>query len=811
MTSAAATKRRIDIDAAARETQRAIDRAMHKEARRRKREPRATIDFEGRSAADIKSGAWIYSKHPTTEVLCLAYKLPGWKKPKLYHCAHPDLGIEASPLPKELFQWIQLGGLVEAHNAEFEMCIWENVCLAMGWPAIKPEQWRCSAAKASALALPRALDDLCAALGLPAELKKDKRGKDLIRKYCKPKKLTKDEKLLWGSDAVIFNEDAEGLAELWAYCIQDVVAEEAASEDTADLPPDELRLWQITVAMNMRGVMIDRELCEAALALAGKAKAKLNADLDELTGGAVDSGTKRAEVKKWLEANEGFTLEDTKGKTLEWYVERKRDLDGRPISPRALRILEIVKEVNRTSTNKYKRMLQCVDPTDDRIRGNLVYCGAERTGRFSGKGVQLQNLPKGRFTAPKPKKPGENATPEQWAEYKRRMSRVMDDAVEAVKTRDLAWCEMYYGDVMNLIASCLRGVVIAPPGRDLLVADYASIEARCILWLAGAITALDVFKGGGDIYCDMASGIYGRTVTKDNARVISSSGATERDFGKVAILGLGYGMGWVKFLLTLRTYNIRLTKPEVLKAMGRKNLELYEAKVRKALWPQAFDFDDDKKFKADKRAAAKIHRSLRDERERAEDVLHELALCKYTVDVYRSRYPEVPAFWKSQNAAAISAIRNKGEVIEAGHVAWQFKGRYLRCRLPSGRCLHYFQPEVVMSKNEWGNVSPSIRFFGRNMIGRFERQATYGRKLAENISQATARDIMGHAKRTLAVNWFWLDLLVSVHDEILGEVEESLDDKADVKEFELALADLPAAYDGCPIAAEGRRLKRYRK
>lgn len=793
--------------------QRALDRAARVEKRRRKMAPRATIDFETKSVADVrKVGAWIYSRHATTEVLCLAYSLPGWKKPKLWHCAHPDIGIEASPLPKELFQWIRMGGLVEAHNAEFEMCIWQNVCLAMGWPAIKPEQWRCSAAKASACALPRALDDLCVALGLPADLKKDKRGKDLIKKYCKPKRLTKGEKELWGSDAVIFNEDVEGLMELWAYCVQDVVAEEACSEDTPDLPPDELRLWQITVGMNMRGVMIDRELCEAALKLANKAKEKLNDELASIIGDDDDelTGTQRAALRDWLAANEGFTLEDTKGKTLEWYIERKRDLDGRPISKRALRIIQIIKEVNRTSTNKYKRMLQCVD-TDDRIRGNLVYCGAERTGRFAGKGAQLHNLPKGRFTAPKPKKPADDASPEEWFEYKRRMANVMEDAVAAVKSLDLEWCEAFYGDVMNLIASCLRGVVIAPPGKDLLIADYAAIEARCILWLAGAMKALDVFTGGGDIYCDMASGIYGRTVTKDNARVISSSGATERDFGKVAILGLGYGMGWVKFLITLRTYNIRLTRAEVLKAVGAKTLAKYEAKARAKLFPNAFDFDDEKKFKTAKRNASKILRGLRDERENAEEIMHELALCLYVVEVYRNRYPEVPAFWKAQNAAAIDAIRNKGKVIQAGRVSWQFKGRYLKCRLPSGRCLHYFKPEVALTKNDWGSVSLSIRFVGRNLIGRWERQATYGGKIAENITQATARDILGHAKRTLAAEWFWLDLIVSVHDEIIGEVEESIDEKEMVHEFELALADLPAAYEGCPIAAEGRRLKRYRK
>lgn len=800
------TTKRADVDRARRAVSRLARDASRPTKARRPRVARATIDFETRSAADLKKvGAWLYAKHATTEILCLAYKLPGWSKPKLWHCAHSDLDIEESPAPKELFAWIRQGGLVEAHNAGFEQAVWLHVCEAMGWPSIEFKQWRCSAAKASAVALPRALEDAAIALKLAEQ--KDPRGKVLVRKYCKPKKLTKDEKLLWGDDAIIFNEDAEGLQELWAYCVQDVVTEEALSETIADLSPEELKVWQITQAMNWRGVQIDVELCHAALKLAGKAKRKANLELEALTG--IPSGTQRAELKTWLATKGGFTIEDTKAKTIEWYLERKRDLDGKPISAESLRVLQIIKEVNRTSTNKYKRMLQCVD-TDGRARENLVYCGAERTGRFAGRGIQLHNLPKGRFTGPLPKKPAADAPGWKWDRYVAALENQMDDAVEAIKTGDLEWCECFYGDVMNLIASCLRGCIIAPPGKDLMIADYASIEARCILWLAGATAALEVFNGGGDIYCDMASGIYGHEVTKKNARVISSSGATERDFGKVAILGLGYGMGWVKFLLTLRTYNIRLTRDEVVTAMGPKNLKVYTAKAVRALFPNEFDFTDDKKWKVARRAANKILKALRDEREDPRAVLHELALCKYTVDVYRARYPEVPAFWKAQNAAAMKAIQNKGEKVECGRVTWRFQGRFLKCRLPSGRCLHYFNPSVVMTKTEWGYVSPSIRFEGRNMVNQFVRQATYGGKIAENITQATARDIMAHAKRTIALQPIY-DLLVSVHDEILAEVEESFDDKAGVKEFELVMGELGPEYDGCPIVAEGKRLKRYRK
>lgn len=761
------------------------------------RTPRATMDFETRSVVDIKRvGAHLYAKHPTTEVLCLYYKLPGGDL-KRWVTAIDEIGLERSPLPRDLFKWIEDGGLVEAHNAGFEIAIWREQCVKkMKWPKVRPGQWRCSAAKASASALPRDLEGAGEAMGLT--VLKNKRGKELIRKYCKPKKLTKGEAEVFGDDAIIWNED-EGIHELFEYCGDDVLAEEALSEATADLSPDELDIWQITQAMNERGVMIDVELCHAALALVGKAKRKANAELEELTG--IPSGTQREAVKEWLRDNEDLDLADTTAKTLEWYLKGK----GPTLSKRAIRIITIVKEVNRTSTNKYKRMLECVDD-DHRARENLVYCGAERTGRFSGRGIQFQNLPKGRFTAPLPRKSD--------PDFKRRLGLQMDRACADVKSRDLAWCEAIYGDVMNLVTSCLRGCIIAPPGKDLLLADYSAIEARCVLWEAGADAALQVFRDGKDIYCDMASGIYGREVTKDNARVISSTGATERDFGKVAILGLGYGMGWLKFLLTLRTYNIELTRAEVLVAMGKERLAKYSKIVRKKMFPVIEDYIDKKegtkRFKAAKREASLALRALREEREEPEKIIHELALCKFVVDTYRARYPEVPAMWKAQEVAAIEAVAHMGRLVTCGVVKWKASKKFLRCYLPGGRALHYARPELAKAKTSWGKIVPSLRFMGRNTVMRWARQATYGGKITENITQAIARDIMAYAKRMVALKPCY-DLLLSVHDEIITEVESAFDDKEGVPEFEELMSDLPHCYDGCPITAEGKRLRRYRK
>ncbi len=748
------------------------------------REPRATIDFETRSAVDIKKvGAWLYSRHHSTQILCLSYMLPGWKEPKLWHCAHPAVGIEESPAPVELFEWIEAGGLVEAHNAEFEADIWENIGVPdHGWPAVKPEQWCCSAAKAAAHSLPRSLEGACDALNLPVN--KDPRGKALIRAHCQPKRRTKADREIaetLGEEFVDqWNEDPEGLKALWSYCVQDVRAEHRLSSELADLSPMERQVWRITRDMNRRGVLMDLELAEAALDLVDQARRKLNGELFELTG--IKAGTQRKALVQWLADNEDLELPDTAAKTLQWYIEREK------LSHRAKRILSIMKEVNRTSTKKFATILQYAD-ADKRARELLLYCGAERTGRYSGRGIQVQNLPKGKFAKWLPKK------------------QAIDLAVADVKTRNLAWCEMMHGDVMNLVVSCLRGSIISPPGRDLMTADYAAIEARCVLWESGATKALRVFTEGGDIYCDMASGIYGREITKATAKPINAMGATERDFGKVAVLGLGYGMGYVKFLLTLRTYNIVLTRAEVMKMMGAKKLAKYEAIVRKKLFPNPDDYTEEKKYKAAERAAKVERRKLMDEREDPKKVLHELALCKFTVDTYRKRYSQVPAMWKAQESAAIQAVRTNKKV-KCGPVVWYVKGRFLRCRLPSGRELRYCDPTIVYAKTSWGEKRPSLRFMGIDQkTKRWVRQGTYGGKITENITQAIARDVLAFAKIKLDKVAEY-DLLISVHDEIIAEVDS---DKGDAKEFEAIMSDMPDCMAGCPIAAESQRYTRYRK
>src|SRR5690606_10701952 len=154
--------------------------------------------------------------------------------------------------------------------------------------------------------------------------------------------------------------------------------------------------------------------------------------------------------------------------------------------------------------------------------------------------------------------------------------------------------------------------------------------------------------------------------------------------------------------------------------------EKYLRIVTRALFPVAEDFDDRRKFVAAQREASKARKALADELEDAKDVLHELALCKYTVEAYRRRYPEVPNMWRDQERAAIAAIRKPGTVIKCGVVKWKVEGRFLKCQLPSGRCLHYADPELKLTRTAWGEIKPGIRFMGRHQkTKRWSRQSTY--------------------------------------------------------------------------------------
>lgn len=474
----------------------------------------ATVDFESRSAVSLRTvGTWTYSRHPTTEILCLAFRLPHWApgRTALWHPPFPHLGMAEADCGDdvlELIDWITSGGLVEAHNAFFERCMWMNILAPRyGWPEVPHRSWRCSAAKMATHALPRGLEDAGAALKVPVT--KDITGAALMKKLMKPRKPRKKEREAWlkthstlDGMPLLWHESREWFERLFDYCQLDVLAEEAISKEVPDLSPEEVEVYLLDQAINIRGFQIDPEAVDTALYLLEQEGRTLNAELTSLTDGTVTKATQRAKLLAWFNEN---GLEDVFDTTAETVDEELRKVEGQPITP-PTRALQILRMLGRSSTAKYEKMRDQMDPDDARIRGGLLYHGAT-TGRWAGSGVQPHNFPKGSIK-------GFN----------------MEEAWGILQSRNRQQIVAKYPSVMEALSQGLRGAIVAGPGMQLYVADYASIEARVVLWLAYDDEALDVFRRGEDIYLDMATDIYKYPCNKKDH-------PHERQIGKFACLG----------------------------------------------------------------------------------------------------------------------------------------------------------------------------------------------------------------------------------------------------------------------------------
>lgn len=640
---------------------------------------RAIIDFETRSVAKLRNvGTWRYSVDPTTEVLCMAFRLPHWApgRTALWTNEFPGLGMfyqggDWDDL-LELWDWIERGGLVEAHGVWFEYCIWNNIMeVRYGWTHISAWQWRCSAAKAAAVALPRGLDAALAAIGL--QVRKDATGSKVMMKMTKPRKPRKAEREKWVEKygeakphKVLYFEDRHLLDQLFAYVRQDVLAEEALSSVLPDLSADEQDLFNLDLLINARGYQLDEPAVRSALILLAHEVKKLNDELAEITDGQVLRGTMRAKLLAWLEEN-GTSLMDTQAPTLDAALAGELDV---VLTPETRRALEILRTVGRSSTAKYEKMEAWADPHDWRVRGGLLYHGAT-TGRWSGQGVQPHNFPKGTLKDPETGKLVKDIEA-LWLYLKNYTAR---EIVER------------FGSVLEPLSHALRGAIIARPGSELFVADYAAIEARVVMWLAGDEKALNIFRKGEDIYCDMASSVYGFTVTKDNP--------VERGMGKIAILGLGYQMGWMKF----------------------------------------------------KDTCAKFGVEIEDE------------FAQQVVTAYRKKYWRVKQLWEDQEKAAIQATRYRTRVksgyitwlVEGKFLFAELpSGRRLAYPFPSVK-----KVQTSWGETKEALTFYSVDAYTHQ----WKRQTTYGGMIVENLTQAVARDLLANAMKLCEATECYMPIL----------------------------------------------------
>lgn len=648
------------------------------------------IDFETRSELNLlKVGAWVYSRHPSTEVMCLAWTVDDGP----VHLWTPGEEIPGC-LGSHVFDY-------EAHNAFFEKCIWENIMMKKyGWPPIPPEQWYCSASLASAQAIPRALGDATKALGLSQE--KDTLGHTLMLKMAKPKR---------GGG---YHEEEADLQKLYEYCKQDVRAERGLSKALRPLSKDERKVWLLDQKINRRGIRVDLEAVEAAMKIGEWYKEKINVDLPGLTDGVITKATQRERIVKWLN-RQGFQTPDGEEITKlgKEFVEKYLEYAEGDVK----KVLEIRLKLAKSSVAKYAKIMGAVDRDDQRLRDLLMYHGSS-TGRWTGKVVQPHNFPKNRYIH----------------QGQGRPKRDFDEYFEILKTASNEEYEMCFPEVMDYLSMTSRGIFIPSEGKEFFGGDFSSIEARVSMWLAGDESALNVFRDGGDIYKELASFIYDIPVSE------IEKDSDERQLGKQGILGCGFGIGWESFKRTCEdTYKIIISE--------------------------------------------KVARKV--------------------VDSYRDKYHLVVKLWKDQEAAVLHAVKYPGKVAKAGKTGWVMKGKFLYCRLPSGRFLSYYDPKIEMKETPWKQMKEAVTYMTLKNK-KFIRTSTYGGKIVENITQAVARDLMAHGMQSCEDAEY--EVVLSVHDELLAEKAEGT-----IEEFEKLMATPPAWGHDIPVAVGGWRGKRYLK
>lgn len=470
-----------------------------------------SIDIETYSSAEIgKCGVYRYSEAPDFEVLLLGYSLDGAPVQVVGLACGEALPVEISSAltDPEVVKW--------AFNAQFE-----RVCLSryLGFPAgayLDPAQWRCSMIWSAYLGLPLSLAGVGAVLGL--EKQKLESGKDLIRYFCRPCAPTKAN---GGRTRNLPRHAPDKWAQFKAYNLRDVETELGIQQRLARYPVpegvwDEYRLDQ---QINDRGIALDMELVSSAIRLDAQSRAELVALMKQLT--ALDNPGSVQQMKRWLMDN-GLEL-DSLGK--------KEVAAALKDAPEPLGdVLALRQQLAKSSVKKYQAMQTAVC-ADGRARGMFQFYGANRTGRFSGRIIQLQNLPQNHMLD-------------------------LEAARELVRLGDYDALKMLYDSVPDVLSELIRTAFVPRPGCRFIVADFSAIEARVIAWLAGEQWRQDVFREGGDIYCASASQMFGVPVVKHGIN------SHLRQKGKIAELALGYG-GSVGALKAMGALDMGLKEDEL--------------------------------------------------------------------------------------------------------------------------------------------------------------------------------------------------------------------------------------------------------
>lgn len=487
---------------------------------------RCVMDYETRSAAPLELvGGIEYAKHPSTSIFCLSYKIDD---------GETFLWIpERAPMPEDLWECFKSGTLV-AHNAAFERAITKYVLTRYDCipdeqryvlATIDPSQWRCLAAKAAMSALPRKLETVAKILELPTL--KDEKGNRLVKKYSKPRKPSKHNPSPWWTNK-------KDLRAIYRYCITDTNAEYELDQALPDLSDYEQRVWELDQKINDRGVLFDIPTVKTILGLIKEETANITKKVQSLSDGEIEGPNQVAKLLKWINAR-GAKMANLQAPTI-----RDRLLDE-GLNYEVAEMLLYRQNGSKTSTAKYKKMLSAVGE-DHRARELLLYCGAIPTARWAGKRIQPQNFPR-------PTIKGFNS----------------DEAIALIQKGGMKAIKKKYGEhqVMAVLVSAIRGMIIASPNHKLYCADFAAIEARVAFWVAEHTEGIKAFQENRKLYEEMASEAFG----VDLAWLCTKEGkeSIERFVGKESVLGCQYGMGWLKFLNTCHKKGMKQVTPEMAK------------------------------------------------------------------------------------------------------------------------------------------------------------------------------------------------------------------------------------------------------
>lgn len=624
-----------------------------------------SIDIETYSDIPLqKSGVYRYCESPNFEILLFGYSADSGPVQVV------DLAC-GEKIPADVLDALTDDAVTKwAFNASFERVCLSRYLRDLGISLdpfhdkhplsqevarfLNPESWRCSMVWAATMGLPLSLEGVGSVLGL--EKQKLTEGKELIKFFCQPCAPTKTNGQRTRNRPFHAPDKWDAFKR---YNLRDVETEMGIQQRLAKFPvPDQVwEEYHIDQEINDRGVRLDMELVRSAIDMDTRSRHELTTAMKRMT--ALENPNSVQQMKQWLSDN-GM---ETKSLDKKVVAELLKD------APAELReVLSLRQQLAKSSVRKYQAMENTVC-ADSRARGMFQFFGAARTGRFSGRNIQLQNLP-------------QNHLPD------------LAEARALVRAGDFDAVKLLYEDVPDTLSQLIRTAFIPKDGAQFLVADFSAIEARVIAWYAGETWRQKVFEKGGDIYCASASQMFKVPVEKHGVN------GHLRQKGKIAELALGYG-GSVG----------------ALKAMGAIEMGL------------------------------------------TEDELPPL------VDAWRQSNPRIVEFWWAVDRAVMEAVRYKHTTSSYG-LTFSCRSGMLFITLPSGRNLAYVKPKI--GTNKFGGEC--ITYEGVGATKKWERLDSYGPKFVENIVQATARDILCYAMRTLRC----CSIVMHIHDELVIEADPSM-------------------------------------